>query len=477
MQVIHTRAAGLDVHKKSVVACRMITTDTGKVTKATRTFGTTTAQLLRLLDWLVEWECTHVAMESTGEYWKPIYNILEGHLTILLVNAYHVKHVAGRKTDVQDAEWLADLLRHGLLRSSFIPPKPQRDLRDLTRQRSNLIRERASVINRLQKPLESANIKLASVISNVTGVSGRAMLDALVAGVVDPVQLADLAQKRMRQKIDQLTEALEGRVRDHHRFLLARYLEQLDFLDTQIARFDAEIERALTALTPAPAAPPKADPGASGGTVREPLTASRALEVLDSAPGINARLAEVLIAEIGLDMSRFPSAKHLASWAGVAPGNNESAGKQRSGRTRPGNPALRKALAQAAHGAARQKDSYFQALYLRLAGRRGRNRALVAVAHALVVAIYHMLTRQEPYRDPGGNYFDERKRESVVNRLVHRLEKMGYTGDAWRRWCTSRPPPTARSMSRIMPRCCASTPGGCASWPLPAAAMLPAICP
>ncbi|NTU79085.1 MAG: IS110 family transposase [Chloroflexales bacterium] len=228
-----------------------------------------------------------------------------------------------------------------------------------------------------------------------------------------------------RQKIDRLTEALEGRVRDHHRFLLARYLEQLDFLDTQIARFDAEIERALMVL--APAALSEADPGASSGTAREPLTASRALELLDSAPGINARLAEVLIAEIGLDMSRFPSAKHLASWAGVAPGNNESAGKQRSGRTRPGNPALRKALAQAAHGAARQKDSYFQALYLRLAGRRGRNRALVAVAHALVVAIYHMLARQEPYRDPGGNYFDERKRESVVNRLVHRLEKLGYS--------------------------------------------------
>jgi transposase len=427
MQVLHERVAGLDVHKKSVVACRMLTTNKGKVAKETRTFATTTAQLLLLLDWLAAWNCTHVAMESTGEYWKPIYNILEGHLTILLVNAYHVKHVTGRKTDVQDAEWLADLLRHGLLRSSFIPPKAQRDLRDLTRQRSTLVRERASVINRLQKPLESANIKLASVISDVTGVSGRAMLDALVAGVADPTQLADLAQKRMRQKIDQLAEALEGRMREHHRFLLARYLEQLDFLDGQIAQFDAKIEQAVTHLETVAAQATDAGNGGEMAPAGELLTAQRALELLDSAPGINARLAEVLLAEIGFDMSRFPSARHLAFWAGVAPGNNESAGKQRSGRTRPGNPALRKALAQAAHGAARQKDSYFQALYLRLAGRRGKNRALVAVAHALVVAIYHMLKRHEPYRDPGGNYFDERKRESVVNRLVHRLEKLGYS--------------------------------------------------
>jgi transposase len=479
MQVIHARVVGLDVHKKSVVACRMQTRPNGRKTQETRTFGTTTAQLLQLLDWIQAWQCTHVAMESTGEYWKPIYNILEGHLEILLVNAYHVKHVAGRKTDVQDAEWLADLLRHGLLRGSFIPPKPQRDLRDLTRQRSTLIRERASVINRLQKPLESANIKLASVISDVTGVSGRAMLDALVDGIVAPAVLAEFAQKRMRQKIDQLVEALDGRLREHHRFLLARYLEHLDFLDQQIAQFDAQIDQHLAQMSTSPDTVgndvPGSSPGAgtsdeaaedasvssdavspvagtngiapghrlagttssmeasigvrtlAGEVTSASLTPQDAVVLLDTIPGVNQRLAEVLVAEIGIDMQRFPSANHLASWSGVAPGNNESAGKQRSGRTRPGNPALRKALAQAAHGAARQKGSYFQALYRRLAGRRGRKRALVAVAHAIVIAIYYMLTRQEAYRDPGENYFDERKRESVVNRLVHRLEKLGYT--------------------------------------------------
>ncbi|GAC1542138.1 MAG: IS110 family transposase [Herpetosiphon sp.] len=444
MQVIHARVSGLDVHKKTVVACRMATLATGQTTKETHTFGTTTGQLLQLLDWLLTWGCTHVAMESTGEYWKPIHNILEGQLEILLVNAYHVKHVTGRKTDVHDAEWLADLLRHGLLRGSFIPPLPQRDLRDLTRQRSTLVRERASVINRLQKPLESANIKLASVISDVTGVSGRAMLDALVAGVVDPTQLADLAQKRMRQKIEQLVEALEGHIREHHRFLLARYLEQLDFLDGQIAKFDAAIEAYIAAASDDAACPvageavdesvgEQPDVAAHAGPDGEALegtgvlTPQRAVALLDTIPGVNQRLAEVLVAEIGSDMTRFPSAAHLASWAGVAPGNHQSAGKQYSGRTRPGNPALRTGLVQAAHGAARQKDTYFQALYNRLAGRRGRHRALVAVAHAMIIAIYHMLQRDEPYRDLGGNYFDDRKREAVVNRLVNRIEKLGYT--------------------------------------------------
>lgn len=249
MQVIHERVVGLDVHKKSVVACRMPTQSNGRKTQETRTFGTTTARLLNLLDWIQVGQCTHVAMESTGEYWKPIYTILEGHGEILLVNASHVKHVAGRKPDVQDAEWLADLLRHGLLRGSFIPPKPQRDLRDLTRQRSTLIQERASVINRLQKPVERANSKLASVISDVTGVSGRAMLDAFVAGIVDPAVLADYAQKRMRQKLDPFVEALDGRMRDQHRFLLARYLEQLDVLDAQIAQFDHQIAQYLIQMS------------------------------------------------------------------------------------------------------------------------------------------------------------------------------------------------------------------------------------
>jgi transposase len=430
MQVIHERCAGLDVHKKSVVACRIATKPNGQTSQATRTFGTTTAELLLLLDWLLSWGCTHVALESTGEYWKPIYNILEGNLEILLVNAHPIKSVPGRKTDVKDAEWLADLLRHGLVRSSFVPPKPQRDLRDLTRQRSNLVRERAAVINRLQKVLEGANIKLASVVTDVMGVSARAILEELIAGSSDPTLLADLAQGRLRAKRAQLEQALVGYMRDHHRFLLTTHLEHIDFLDEQITGFDEQIAAQVVEMSrppfpPAPDQPPTPAMTDADG-VPQALSFTRAVELLDTIPGINRALAQALVAEIGTDMGRFASAAALAAWAGVAPGTNESAGKQRSGRTRPGNPALRKGLAQAAHGAARKKDSYLQALYHRLAGRRGKQRALTAVAHSIVVAIYHMFTRNEPYTDLGGSYFDERKRESVVNRLVKRLERFGY---------------------------------------------------
>jgi len=428
MQVIHERCAGLDVHKKTIVACRMWTKQNGHVVKETCSFGTTTTELLRLQDWLLAWECSHVAMESTGEYWKPVYNILEGQVEILLVNARHVKSVPGRKTDVGDAEWLADLLRHGLLRASFVPPRGQRELRDLTRQRSNLVRERAAVANRLQKVLEDANIKLASVATDVLGVSGRAMLDAIVGGETDPTVLAKLACGRLRNKHKELEQALSGRVRDHHRFLLETHLRHIDFLDEQIEQFNQRIISHIEQLSPAPAQVTSPESATVPATASEKpaLSWNEAIELLDTIPGIDRQLAEVLIAEIGIDMGRFPSEHHLSSWAGVAPGNNESAGKRRSGKTKPGNPALRKALVQAAHAAKRKKDCYLGAQYHRLAARRGKKRAILAVAHSILVIAYHLLSRQEPYRELGGNYFDERKRESVANRLVRRLEKLGY---------------------------------------------------
>lgn len=439
VDVLHERCAGLDVHKKTVVACCVWSKPHGKKEQETRTFGTTTAELLALLDWLGTWECSHVAMESTGEYWRPVHNILEGQFEILLVNARHIKNVPGRKTDVGDAEWIAELLRHGLLRSSFVPPRPQREMRDLTRQRSTLVRERTAVLNRVQKVLEDANIKLASVASEVSGVSVRSMLAAIVDGETDAAALAELARGRMRAKRPELERALAGRVRNHHRFLLASHLRHLEFLEEQIGHFSQEIALRMEAFG-GPTDPPTNEPSVSSAGPGEqeapspeveasgvgPMTGARAIALLDTIPGIDRRLAEVIVAEVGIDMKRFPNASHLASWAGVAPGNNESGGKRRSGRTSPGNSALCQALNQAAHAAARTKNTYLSAQYHRLAARRGAKRAIVAVAHSILVIAYHMLSRQEPYRELGGNYFDERKRESVTNRLVRRLEKLGY---------------------------------------------------
>jgi len=324
---------------------------------------------------------------------------------------------------------LADLLRHGLLRGSFVPPREQRELRDLTRQRSNLVRERASVVNRLQKVLEDANIKLASVVSDVMGVSARAMLEALIDGkAANPATMAELARKRLRNKRDELEQALTGQVRDHHRFLLAAHLIHIDFLDERIACFDQRIVAHIEQFSSSAPAPSEDqdDPDGSAQGGENPLTYTEAIELLDTIPGINQRLAEVLVAEMGTDMSRFPSENHLSAWAGVAPGNNESAGKRRSGKTNPGNPALRKGLVQAAQGAKRKKGSYLAAQYRRLAARRGKKRATVAVAHSILVIAYHVLSRREPYRELGDNYFDERKRQSVANRLMRRLEKLGY---------------------------------------------------
>jgi len=415
MRVIYERCAGLDVHKKIVVACRR----DGKKQESKR-FGTTTPELLELVDWLSQWECTHVAMESTGEYWKPIYNLLEGIFQVFLVNAKHVKQVPGRVTDMGSARWLAELMQHGLLKPSFIPPAPQRDLRDLTRYRTKLVQERARIANRIQKVLEGANIKLSSVISDTFGVSGRAMLETIVGGQADPGTMAELAKGRMRSKLPELEKALTGLVREHHRFLLTNQLAHMDFLDEQIATMGARIEGQIQEMSKSQDKP-FCDP--DGAT---PLKAQDAVELLDTIPGVDTHTAEVIVSELGVDMSRFPTAKHAASWAGLSPGNHESAGKRYSGRTTKGNRALRSGLNQAAWAASRTKDTYLSAQYHRLASRRGKKRAIVAVAHSILVISYHILKRHQPYHELGANYFDERKRESVAQRLTERLEKLGY---------------------------------------------------
>ena len=428
MEVIYPRCAGLDVHKKTVVACVMHTKKNGQKEQETRTFGTTTEELLELLTWLQEWGCSHAAMESTGVYWQPVYNILEDHMELLLVNARHVKNVPGRKTDVTDSEWLTDLLRHGLLRGSVVPPREQRNLRDLTRQRSKLVEERAAVVNRVQKVLEDANIKLASVATDVMGVSGRAMLAELIKGQANPKEMAEFARGRMRSKREALAKALTGRVKDHHRFLLEQHLIHIDFLDEQIEQFSRQIETQIDMMSQMPeymVALPSSDAG-EPGEQQQPLTYAWAIELLDTIPGIDRWLAQVLVAEMGIDMSRFATEKHLASWAGVAPGNNESAGKRRSGKTPPGNRYLRKGLVQGARGASRTKNTYLKSKYHRIAARRGKKKAIVAVGHAMLVSAYHMLSRNEPYRDLGSDYFDQFKREFVVNHLVRRLEKLGF---------------------------------------------------
>lgn len=401
MEVVHPYCAGLDVHKKSVVACALSVSPSGRKVKQTETFGTTTVELLRLSDWLTGQACIQVALESTGEFWKPVWNILESSFELWLVNAQHIKRVPGRKTDVQDAEWLADLLQHGLVKASFIPPVEQRDRRDLTRQRTQLVRERSSVINRLQKVMEGANLKLSSVVSDVTGVSSRAILAEILHGELDPADLEHLVRGRVREKLPALREALAGRVRAHHRFVLAHHLAHLDFLDEEIAAYSEEIER-----------------------LTEPH--EELVTLLDTIPGVARTTAELILAEVGPDLSRFPSADHLASWAGLAPGNNESAGKRLSGKMRKGSQWLRVGLAQAAQAAARSKNSYLAAHYHRIAGRRGKKRAIMALAHSILVIAYHIIQRREPYRELGHDYFDERKRVTTANRLARRLERLGY---------------------------------------------------
>ncbi len=400
MQVKYERCCGIDVHKATVVACVIVSGASGHVQKRTRTFSTMTGDLQALAQWLTETRCTQVAMESTGVYWKPVYNVLEGAFEILVVNAAHIKKF-GDKTDVTDAEWLADLLRHGLLRGSFIPSARQRALRDLTRYRTRLIDDRSREVNRVQKVLEDANLKLASVASDVMGVSGRAILEQLIQGQGDPAVLADLAKGRLREKRTALEQALAGRFTAHHRFMLIQHLSHIDYLDEQIAKLDAEIAEQI-----------------------RPFQA--AVDRWDQLPGINQRSGQVIVAEVGADLKPFADGAHLASWGGICPGNQESAGKRQSGKTRKGSKWLRRALVEAAHGAARTKNTYFATLYHRLAGRRGKKRAWVAVGHSLLVTGYTLITRQVDYQDLGANYFDELNKEAVKRRTVKRLEQLGF---------------------------------------------------
>jgi transposase len=404
MEVLHARCAGLDVHKKTVVACALQSEADGSVGRQTRTFGTMTDDLRELAAWLVEQGCTHVAMEATGAYWKPVYNVLEAHggFTLLVVNAEHFRAVPGRKTDVKDAEWLATLLRHGLVRGSFIPDRQQRELRELTRYRTALVRERADEINRLQKTLEAANIKLAAVLSDVTGVSGQRILDALVAGETDPQELADLAHWRVQRKRAALERSVVGQLTGPLRFVVERQLEHLRQLDGLLAQCDAAVAEQL-----------------------RPFAVE--LARLETIPGVGRRTAEILLAEIGPDVERFPSSGHLAAWAGMCPGNRASGGKRRTARTRKGSPWLRAALAEAGWAAGRCKEGYLAAQYHRLAARRGRKRAVLAVGHSIVVIVYHLLARGTTFVELGGHYFDERDREATRRRAVRRLEGLGYT--------------------------------------------------
>jgi transposase len=401
MERLIERACGLDVHKETVAACVRVPGPRGTREQHVRTFGTTTAELLVLRDWLQAHGVTHTAMESTGVYWKPIYYILEESFTCLLVNAAHVKQVPGRKTDVLDCVWIAQLLEHGLLRGSFVPPAPIRELRDLTRYRKVLIQDRTREANRLHKLLEDAGIKLAAVATDVLGASGRAMLHALVQGTTDPEMLADLARGALRKKLPALRQALAGRFRPHHGFLVGQLLAHLDYLDETIATLSQRVEEVIV---------PFADE----------------LARLDTIHGVARRTAEVLIAELGVDMRQFPSDRHVASWTGLCPGNNESAGKHKSGKTRRGNRWLRAALVEAALAAIRTPHSAFAARYRRIMRHRGHKKAVIAVAHAMLVTAYHLLARQTNYQELGADYFDRRHAERVTRRAVHLLERQGY---------------------------------------------------
>jgi len=401
MDCVIPRSAGLDVHKATVVACVRIPAAGGGRVSEVRTFGTTTADLLVLRDWLEAWQVTDVAMESTGVFWKPIYYLLEDRFHCWLVNAVHLAHVPGRKTDVQDAQWIAQCLECGLLRASFIPPPPIRELRDLTRYRKALIEDRTREANRLHKVLQDAGLRLSNVATDILGVSGRAMLAALVQGTTDPTILADLARGKLRRKLPALRAALTGHFRPHHALLVGHLLAHLDYLDELIADLTREVTTHL-----APFAIPLAH--------------------LRTIPGIDQRTAEVLLAELGPDMAVFPSAGHAASWAGLCPGQHESAGKRRPVRTRHGNQWLRKTLLQAALGVTRKRDSALAARYYRIRGHRGHKKAAIAVAHALVVTAYHVLARDCDYHELGPDYLDRRTQERVQRRAVHALERLGY---------------------------------------------------
>jgi len=402
MDVVHARCAGLDVHKATVVAgVRMPSPRCGERCGETMTFATTTRGLRELREWLIAHGVTHVALESTGVYWRPVYAVLEGVVEMILVNARHVKMVPGRKTDVRDCEWLAQLLECGLLRGSFVPPAGVRDLRDLTRLRKTLIRERSQHVNRVAKTLELAQLKLGCVVTDIMGKTGRAILQALSTGIDDPVRLADCAQGNLRKKRAALREALVGRLTPHYAFLLQQHLSLIDALDVHIATLDARIAEAMAPF-------------------------AEAATLVQSMPGIAARAAQAIIAETGIDMSQFPTAAHFASWARLCPGNNESAGKRRPTTTGKGATWLRATLQEAAWAAVRSRKSYYRALYHRLRARRGPKKAIVAVQHAMVVALWHMLKHRVSHRDLGADYFDRQNTDRIRRHHVRRLERLGY---------------------------------------------------
>jgi transposase len=401
MDVLIPRCCGLDVHQKTVVAAVRILGPTGEVTRETRTFGTTTRELEGLAAWLRPLQITHIAMEATGVLWKPVWHILELDWQLLLVNPRHLKRVPGRKTDVQDAEWIAQLLQCGLLRGSYVPPPVIRELRDLTRTRTTLEDEGTAFVNRIHKVLEDANIKLATVATDIMGVSGRAMLRAIIAGETDATRLADLARRRLRLKRGALIEALHGRVTAHHRFLLERLLTQVEFLEGEITRFDQRIAELCAPFV-------------------------SALTRLDGIPGINRRTAENVLAEVGAEMAPFPSVPDFVSWAGICPGKRETAGKSRSAKVRKGNRWLSRALVQAAWAARNKKNSYLAAQFRRITRRRGEQRAAVAVAHSILTATFFILRDGVEYRDLGPEHFHRLTPDKVVRDLVKRLEKLGH---------------------------------------------------
>ena len=399
MLILHERVCGLDVYKASITAC-MITPENKEI----RTFGTMTSDIIEMVEWIKSNDCTQVAMESTGVYWKPIYNLLEAEeVKTLVVNAAHIKAVPGRKTDIKDAEWIANLLQHGLLTGSFIPGRDQRELRELVRYRSSIVQERSREINRLQKILEGANIKLSSVVSNVLGVSGREMIDELIKddGQKDIAVIAKLARGRMKNKVNDIEKSLRGSIGAHQKMIIQVQLEHIDFLTQKIEQLDKEIEERMRPF-------------------------EESLVLLDEIPGVGKRVAQQIVAEIGTDMSRFPDASHLASWAGMSPGNNESAGKRKTGKTTQGNKHLKSALTEAARAAAKTKDTYLAAQYKRIAARRGKNRAAIAVGHSILVMVYHILKGNNPFIELGENYFVKQREKAIVKHAVKRLESLGY---------------------------------------------------
>jgi len=400
MRIVHDTCAGIDVHKRDVTVCLITRSAARQRMQEVRTFGTVTKDLVTMRGCLRDHDCQVVAIESTGVYWKPVFNLLEDDFEVLLVNPAHLKHVPGRKTDVKDSEWIAELLEHGLLRGSFIPPREIRDLREVTRYRRRLVQMRSSEVNRLQKVLEDTNLKLASVATDVMGVSGRAILNALLAGERDPQQLAELSKGRLRRKMPELVLALEGRFRSHHARLLVRILAHIDFLDESIAESEAEIEEMCRPF-------------------------DHEIELLDTFTGVGKRAAQDVIAEVGVDMSRFPSHKHLCSWARICPGNNESAGKRKSGRTGKGNKWLKSILVECAHAAGRSNGTYLSAQYSRLARRKGKKRAAVAVAHSILEAIYFILRDKVPYHELGPDHFDQINRAHTIRYYTRRLERLG----------------------------------------------------